>query len=221
MWKSVLVAATVTLAALAYETDGQCEEPPNVDGIKQNLQTLIRDNYLSYMSFLNIQSTLEKAKSQLNETFFTSARPEENSKVLVTRLYGESRCKKRHHFRPNQNGTTNEVSSCPWHYVLEVDENRTPSALLKAKCTCRNCLIPTDYGYKRDPGSSQEYCEEVKYYMPVIRRYCETGIYRYFVDIENIPVGCTCQRCNRNEKHGNNNSEKTSPWAHMSKVQLK
>lgn len=181
-----------------------CREPTGVKKIQKKLQSKIKDNYINYMSFFNVKSILEKVNGQLVETFDTSnvttLHSTHEREIYISRIYGESRCKRKRLIRPGKNHTASEMSSCPWFYMLEVDNDRIPLTVLKAQCSCRNCLVPTSYGYKRDKNGSGGYCEEVSYHMPVIRRHCVDNVYRYRIAIEKIPVGCTCQRCSRKKK---------------------
>lgn len=81
--------------------------------------------------------------------------------------------------------TINSVSSCPWHYVLNVDPNRIPQSIVEARCNCRNrpCV----------GGSGNSRCEPLKYNIRVLRKYgCEDGVFLYKRTFETITVGCTC-----------------------------
>lgn len=180
-----------------------CQEPSNVTHIKLELQNTIRDNYMNYMSFLNVKGNLVRTKGQLNTLDIKNSTAHQQ-KVYVSRLYGEQKCKKMRKFRSRRKQSASEMSSCPWYYVLEVDKDRIPSTVLKAKCSCSRCMVPTRYGYKRDRTKSIGNCKEVRYYMPIIRRHCDAGVYRYQIAIENMPVGCTCKRCNRKKRRENN-----------------
>ncbi|XP_045172412.1 interleukin 17-like protein [Mercenaria mercenaria] len=199
------VCILVLLFAFVNTVLSECHEPPNAEEIKQNLQNVIKDTYLNYMSFFNIRSNLDKVTRQLNATFAvtnTTVSSSYKKQTYISRLYGESKCKKRRRFSAVRNHTTSEMSSCPWYYNLEFDSDRIPLTVLKARCSCVNCLVPMRNGYKRDPNSAGGYCQEVSYHMPVIRRDCVGEEFRYRIVIENIPVGCTCQRCNRKKKQG-------------------
>ena len=166
---------------------------------------MIEEKYLDYISFFNIKKNLERVKGQLNDTDYsinTTDIDHHTSRTYLSRLYGESKCKFRRRFRAGQEYSSNEMSSCPWYYVIEFDSDRMPLTLLKARCTCVNCLVPVRNGYKRDRNATSGSCTEVSYHMPVIRRVCIRGEFQYRIAIENIPVGCTCQRCNRKKKQG-------------------
>ena len=77
-------------------------------------------------------------------------------------------------------------SSCPHHYITNVDENRRPKRLLEAKCNCdetRPCL----------DGIEGSRCVPVTYYLTVLRKNgCHGGLYTYTKTVESITVGCTC-----------------------------
>lgn len=164
---------------------------------------MIKDNYMNYMSFLNIKGNLVRARGKFKTLDINNSTVLHRSRhVYVSRLYGEEKCKKKRKFRSGRKQSTSEMSSCPWYFVLEVDNDRIPSTVLKAKCTCSRCMVPTRYGFKRDRTHSIGYCKEVRYYMPVIQRRCNVGVYQYQIAIENIPVGCACKRCNRKNIRG-------------------
>lgn len=77
-------------------------------------------------------------------------------------------------------------STCPHHYVLNIDPNRRPQTIYEAKCNCnlnQRCLNDI-------PGSR---CKPVKYFITVLRKngrrnHCDT----YAKTVEEITVGCTC-----------------------------
>ncbi|XP_060554461.1 interleukin 17-like protein [Ruditapes philippinarum] len=200
LFKSLVLALAGTGIVFA-----ECIEPENAEEIKLNLQKIIKDTYLNYMSFFNIKSNLDRVKSQLNDTDNSTITTDFNhrrSQTYISRLYGEPKCKSRLRFRAHENHSSNEISSCPWYHIIEFDSDRIPLTLLKARCTCVNCLVPMRNGYRRDRNATSGSCKEVSYHMPVIRRHCVGGEFQYRIAIENIPVGCTCQRCNRNKKQG-------------------
>ena len=76
-------------------------------------------------------------------------------------------------------------STCPYYYRVNIDVNRYPSRITEAKCSCVSCL--------NAKGDSTLGCEEVKYFIRVLRRTgCVNGVYVYTPKIETLNVGCTC-----------------------------
>ncbi|KAI8519545.1 Interleukin-17 [Branchiostoma belcheri] len=84
-------------------------------------------------------------------------------------------------------GDISQRAISPWAWELDVDVNRYPTEIAKAKCLCTACLVNgvQDYNYFSEPIYSQ---------MKVLRRSkCDRkGRWRYEVEWENVPVGCTC-----------------------------
>lgn len=109
-----------------------------------------------------------------------------------TRLFGNSTC-------PSTLNTSEFHmmfrSSCPWFIELSVDKTRIPVTMAKARCRCSNCnmnVLPRQ-PYPPHPDFS---CDTVKTYRRVLREIpngCDrNGFKNYKVDIEEIPVACTC-----------------------------
>ncbi|XP_066289011.1 interleukin-17D-like isoform X1 [Branchiostoma lanceolatum] len=84
-------------------------------------------------------------------------------------------------------GDISQRAISPWAWELDVNVNRYPTEIAKAKCLCTACLVNgvQDYNYASEPIYSQ---------MKVLRRTkCDRkDRWRYEVAWENIPVGCTC-----------------------------
>lgn len=77
-------------------------------------------------------------------------------------------------------------STCPHHWVLNLDRNRKPERLLEAKCNCNAHMPCLD-------GISGSRCVPVKYYIYVLRKNgCNGTHYEYVQTVEPITVGCTC-----------------------------
>ena len=77
-------------------------------------------------------------------------------------------------------------STCPWSSYIQTDYNRFPRDIIQAECRCDSCLSKT---------SQKSGCEEVYYYMNVLRRVrCnrKTKLYIYKPDIVRVAVGCAC-----------------------------
>ncbi|XP_060554473.1 interleukin-17B-like [Ruditapes philippinarum] len=77
------------------------------------------------------------------------------------------------------------ASTCPWHYVLNVDNQRIPTILFEARCNCAHrCL----------GGMANSRCEPINYYYHVYRKVEEDkyGFCTYRETLEAISVGCTC-----------------------------
>ncbi|KAL4224637.1 Interleukin-17 [Mactra antiquata] len=175
-----LIVVSIFGLLYASRISSDCQEPPNVEEIKQRLNDEIRDSYMESMSYFNIKHILNEVPNKLNISY-----PNSNGQVLLARIYGDLKCRRRHQLASNQ---THERSSCPWYYALEVDWDREPQTIVKAKCSCKRCLD----GSRRSKKGSE--CQEISYHLPVIRRQCEGYIYKYGIFLENVAVGCTCQR---------------------------
>lgn len=73
-------------------------------------------------------------------------------------------------------------ATCPWTYVVDYDAERVPKRIAKAVCSCLHC--------QRARGV----CEPVKSYIPVVKKLCESGSWRFHKSIVEVPVGCVCIR---------------------------
>ncbi|XP_035680485.1 interleukin-17C-like [Branchiostoma floridae] len=85
-------------------------------------------------------------------------------------------------------GDISQRAISPWAWELDVDVNRYPTEIAKAKCLCTaGCLVngKLDFNYASEPIVTQ---------MKVLRRTkCDRkGKWRYEVQWEDVPVGCTC-----------------------------
>jgi hypothetical protein len=143
-----------------------CEEPSPIE-----IAGLFSDAYLMHESF---------DMTRYNSVHLThDMKNFEN--ITTTRIPGYSTACRRY----SNSYNINAASSCPWHYVLNVDPNRIPGSIIEAKCNCRNrpCV--------NGGGNSQ--CEPLKYNIRVLRKYgCENGKFLYKRTSERITVGCTC-----------------------------
>lgn len=98
---------------------------------------------------------------------------------------------RRMHISGNRTCSTHDspdqvTSQCPWHYVLNVDQNRRPVELIEAKCNCQGPCV-------NGPANSK--CHPVKYYIRVLRKYgcdLETRTFLFRQTVEPLTVGCTC-----------------------------
>lgn len=75
---------------------------------------------------------------------------------------------------------TNEVATCPWTFVKNVDHDRVPSELWEAKCACRCGL--------HNPDCLQYRCVPVYTYITVLRR---KNCMNVSQEIFPLSVGCT------------------------------
>ncbi|XP_061162945.1 interleukin 17-like protein [Saccostrea echinata] len=86
-------------------------------------------------------------------------------------------------------------SSCPWYIELSVDKTRIPVTMAKAKCSCTECIMNVSSGRQSRPNPGFS-CETVKTYRKVLREILnecdQNGFKMYRVDIEEVPVACTC-----------------------------
>ena len=109
--------------------------------------------------------------------------------INVRRIYmaGDTRCGIDRSKSYRNDSMLSEISACPWHYMLNYDENRVPKFISEAVCNCKGptpCLTG-------EGGSS---CRPLKYYIRVLRRAgCSNGVYQYREVTEAINIGCTCR----------------------------
>lgn len=76
-------------------------------------------------------------------------------------------------------------SDCPWHWLVHHNPRRYPSTILKAQCTCRNCI----------GADITRRCHKVYTQITVlesVRDVCVDGLYEYRERTIRVPVGCTC-----------------------------
>ncbi|KAH3886300.1 hypothetical protein DPMN_010303 [Dreissena polymorpha] len=123
----------------------------------------------------SVQKEVQRTK---NNKQISNLKPASQFTTLIS---GETKCRK-----------INAGAACPHHIVMDYDEDREPQMLAMARCSCVRC---------RDHINEATKCKPVMNYIPVIRRSCERprggvrqGVkeYRYFKDLQAVPVGCTC-----------------------------
>ncbi|XP_053376447.1 uncharacterized protein LOC123533180 [Mercenaria mercenaria] len=185
--KIQFLATVLMLKCLAQISTAQCIHPPDAE--KQKLQLrkkVFRDYLLGHWTY-NVIDEYRK-----------NTRPprERNLIDLQTRqrkIYGEKSCRKNGNI--SHESDISSKSTCPWYIVLDVDMQREPQSIAKAKCSCKRCFTVDRSGKSRDR------CKEVNSYIPVIKWRCSNNYsgsrknyFKYFVDFETVPVGCTCKR---------------------------
>lgn len=169
-----------------------CIHPRNKRQIVKKLYRQIFSDYiLGRTTFNIIPEYREVQRNQYEKQQRNQALAE--SKSYTAHVYGDPKC-------PRGRQLTNSVqSTCPHYIVMDVDKQREPKAIAKAKCSCHKCLSLNDTGYgsRRSTGR----CKPVTTFVPVIRWKCPMAFarngdnyYRYVVDLEEVPVGCTCER---------------------------
>ena len=131
-----------------------------------------------------------RAKWPQHDKFYRFSREELKSDDISSflpissgQLYGDMTC-------PSKLPDTSDTelrSTCPWYYVINVDDRRHPQLLAEARCKCRGCV--------EDAGRADRGCERVTYPLPVLRRTgCTDGVYEYAADIAVVSVGCVCSK---------------------------
>ena len=106
------------------------------------------------------------------------------------KVYGTSSCNMaRLSLKGQKKPKQNKKSTCPWYVYLDYDSERLPQIIAKAGCTCKNCIDEMD-----SSASSPGQCETVESFRPVIRRCKTNNKCVYSVEIESVPVGCSCNR---------------------------
>ncbi|XP_056016772.1 interleukin 17-like protein [Ostrea edulis] len=88
-------------------------------------------------------------------------------------------------------------STCPWHFVKNVDPNRRPKTIIEAQCSFSCCKrsARTCCDLNNAPGCTR--CQPIYYYVHVLRRTgCDVTTRRYTYEnkLEKITAGCTCIR---------------------------
>lgn len=171
-----------------------CKEPNNYRKIQRNLSRVIERDYYQNLGSLSFPANYKQATEQTEKGKRMSA--------LRTKIYGQSlNCTEE--MLKIQNGisvrqTLDKVypnrSVCPWDIVAEYDPLRIPATVAKARCSCQNCL-------SKDLLNSRSYgCVTVDSAIPVIRKECVNMTYTYQVELETVPVGCSCQKLNDQRK---------------------
>ena len=101
--------------------------------------------------------------------------------ALIGNITGKTQCA---HFRresnPNTYLPTNQLASCPWIFVKNVDNDRVPRELWEAQCVCRCGL--------RDADCLMYRCAPVYTYVTVLRRHTCTIVRK---EVFPLRVGCT------------------------------
>jgi hypothetical protein len=144
---------------------------------------IFHDYYLGRWTYNVIKEYRENTKGYQHRDYFMV----DKYTKFQSRLYGQAKC--RRHRRVTQKNL-GSASTCPWYVVMDVDLNREPRTMAKAKCSCNRCHSVG--GSSRGKGR----CATVNTYVPVIKWECPSNAkyYRYFKGIEEVPVGCTCKR---------------------------
>ena len=97
--------------------------------------------------------------------------------------YGHGSCISQHsHHRSRSFRRTslNQLSSCPWEYVKNIDNNRQPNEIVESVCKCSSPANAPDQS-----------CYPVTQYINVFRRVgCEFGSYVYSNVWEPVRVAC-------------------------------
>ena len=115
------------------------------------------------------------------------------------KVYGTSNCRiARQLFRSLTKPQRNEQSTCPWYVYLDYDSERIPQIIAKARCTCTMCIGVMDSS-NNGPGR----CEPVDSFRTVLRRCKNDSDCVYYVDVEAVPVGCSCNRVVNNRTNSN------------------
>ena len=193
------------LSSSKFSSASYCKEPKNFEIIFRNITRQLLDYHSQVAQYYSIPNFLETHRKQLNSTLSIDILAAVSKTAgFQVRVYGEPSCKRLRNINRKDsneeiNSTTiDKLATCPWHVSLEYDKNRIPAKMMKAICTCGKC-------YRNDGSLDREgRCKPVEIFSPVIRKVCLKGVYDYFVDIESVPVGCTCKRNFRSKKeiHG-------------------
>ena len=176
---------------LSLSINAQCVHPPYAKANKTALhRKIFHDYYLGRWTYNVIKEYRGNAKHILqrrNERDQAGYFIANNYSKFQSRLYGQAKCR-RH--RPFLRKTIDSTSTCPWYTVIDVDLNREPRTMAKAKCSCKRCQSVGE------TGRGKGHCTTVNSYVPVIKWECphNAKYYTYFIHLETVPVGCTCKR---------------------------
>ena len=185
----MLLIATVGLVQSSFE--GPCVHAPNKSKIMKKLYKEIVQKYMlgytSYNVIPEYRNVVRKhyASLQSNTVY-------DELKSRDTYIYGSSVCP-----RSRRLVQTPVKSTCPHYIVLNVDKQREPRSIAKVKCSCHRCLR-IDTAENRHKSTSR--CKPVSTFVPVIRWKCpkpfarSDNYFKYVIDLEEVPVGCTCER---------------------------
>jgi hypothetical protein len=110
-----------------------------------------------------------------------------------SQIHGKRSCKE--NIKVTSDSDIEVQSTCPWYTVMDFNAQRVPQTIAKAKCSCNHCYTTDRTGKTRDR------CTSVNSFIPVVKWSCQSNgpspipkYFQYFIDIETVPVGCTCKR---------------------------
>lgn len=170
--------------------DGCVHLPNKTRVIRQLYKEIYQEYFLGYPTF-NVIPEYRDAVRRHYASLQTHM-PFEEHKIRNRQIYGSSACPRSRRHAPEE-----VKSPCPHHVVLNVDRQREPRNIAKAKCNCHRCLN-IDHESKVWAGTGT--CKPVSSFIPVIRWKCpriRTGnqtYYTYVIEMEEVPIGCTCER---------------------------
>ena len=105
--------------------------------------------------------------------------------VQCQRISGNHHC---HMHTGNAHAPLESRSVCPWYYVSTRDENRYPSEVFEARCSCTRCHGTTDH---------DSACDVIHHPVSVLYkkgRVNPKGHCEYEARKIQLAVGCTCAR---------------------------
>lgn len=197
--KAIVLFVVAASSLFSSSSADHCIHTPDITNTKAKLyREIIQDFFIGSMTGYHIiPGTVYKRYEKVMSSKMLSYH---NVSISNRRdvIRGVRGCRRSRRFK--KNARLMEKSTCSWYLELEVDSYREPSAIAKARCSCRHCHPAV--------GESRAHagvCTTVDSYVPVIRWRCpvkpstEPGphYYDYFVDVEKVPVGCTCKRPQR------------------------
>ena len=169
-------------------SSGQCVHPPDANHQKLRLKNEIFRNYvLGHWTYNVIDEYRKVVRLNFPRNLIDVT-------TRQSKIHGKRSCKRNRKLTPDSD--IEEQSTCPWYVVMDVDAQREPQAIAKAKCSCKRCFTLDRTGNTRDK------CTHVNSFIPVIKWRCLNDVsgqssetyFQYFIDIETVPVGCTCKR---------------------------
>ncbi|XP_077990910.1 interleukin-25-like [Glandiceps talaboti] len=98
--------------------------------------------------------------------------------------------------RDSRHAAPEELSTCPFSYSFQTDNNRIPRTLEYVTCSCEYCI--------KENGSYHHMhtCQPIKHRIPVFKKKgCMDGLHKYELEYEEVPVACACLRSRQGRRH--------------------
>lgn len=168
--KNILLVLLLAFVVTASAIQNVCQEEPAQAELDNLLATLTAGTHESFDMLARFRDFYVTNDIEYFTNITRSTLPFQNTRCRNSGISSD----------------VNVAANCPWHYVINHDQNRRPTTIAEAKCNCRRHRSCID-------GMVNSHCEPVKYNIRVLRKYgCENGKFLYKPTFERITVGCTC-----------------------------